>query len=87
MRTHMHARKHIIIISPHMHCVLHRLNDDTIMLSPGWTDVFIGTLARYNPSNVGVVGPQHGVGNNDILTYDFTHKTHITIFGFYYPRY
>lgn len=41
---------------------------------------------RYDPPNVGVVGPSHSGGNMAILTYDFVHKTHVDIFGFYYPR-
>ena len=56
------------------------------MLSSGWTDAFIQTLASYNPPNVGVVGPTHNGVNVAILTFEFTHKTHITIFGFHYPR-
>ena len=35
---------------------------------------------------VGVVGPHHQGGNTGILTYDFVHRTHVDIFGFYYPR-
>lgn len=66
---------------------MYRVNDDTELTSPGWTEAFIETLARYEPSNVGVVGPMHTGGNEGILTYDFTHKTHITVFGFHYPRY
>lgn len=38
------------------------------------------------PHNVGVVGPRHVGGNEVILTYDFTHATHVDVFGFYYPR-
>jgi len=33
-----------------------------------------------------VVGPLHKGGNEDILTYDFVHRSHIDIFGYYYPR-
>ena len=33
-----------------------------------------------------MVGPLHKGGNEDILTYDFVHRTHIDIFGYYYPR-
>ena len=35
---------------------------------------------------MGVVGPTHSGGNAGILTYDFVHRTHVNIFGFYYPR-
>ncbi len=64
----------------------YRINDDTVMLTDAWTEAFIESLGRFQPPNVGVVGPNHHGGNMAILTYDFVHKTHIDIFGFYYPR-
>jgi len=64
----------------------YRVNDDTRMHSGGWTEKFIATLENYDPPRVGVVGPNHSGGNVGILTYDFVHRTHIEIFGFYYPR-
>ena len=64
----------------------YRINDDTIMVTPGWTDSFIDTLKAFDPPNVGVVGPKHQGGNDKILTYDFVHYTHIHIHGYYYPR-
>lgn len=64
----------------------YRLNDDTLMLTPGWTETFIDGLQGFSPPNVGVVGPLHKGGNEAILTYDFVHRTHIDIFGYYYPR-
>jgi hypothetical protein len=64
----------------------YRLNDDSIMLSSGWTELFIDKLATYVPPNVGVVGPNHTGGNERILTHDFVHRTHVEVFGFYYPR-
>ncbi|CAH1780348.1 unnamed protein product [Owenia fusiformis] len=64
----------------------YRINDDSDMLTVGWSEVFIDTLSKYNPPYVGVVGPDHSGGNTAILTYDFTHKTHMDIFGMYYPR-
>ena len=63
-----------------------RLNDDTSLLSKNWTTKYIQALASYIPANVGVVGPDHTGGNEKILTFDFVHKKHIEIFGFYYPR-
>ena len=63
----------------------YRINDDTIMTSSKWTDIFIGELYRMVPPLVGVVGPTHLGGNLAILTYDFVHRTHIDIFGYYYP--
>ena len=65
---------------------LYRINDDTKMLTDGWTEKFISTLESYNPPRVGVVGPNHSGGNVGILTYDFVHRTHVDLFGFYYPH-
>ena len=64
----------------------YRLNDDTSLISVNWTTAFIQALDSYLPRNVGITGPNHSGGNRKILTYEFTHKTHIEIFGFYYPR-
>ena len=64
----------------------YRVNDDTLMLSPGWTESYVEALGGFDPPFVGVVGPVHKGGNEFILTYDFVHKTHIDIFGYYYPR-
>jgi len=65
---------------------MYRINDDTRMLTGGWTEKFISTLEGYDPPRVGVVGPKHSGGNVGILTYDFVHRTHVDLFGFYYPR-
>lgn len=43
-------------------------------------------MQQFSPPNVGVVGPLHKGGNQVILTYDFVHRTHIDVFGYYYPR-
>jgi len=64
----------------------YRLNDDTVMSTANWLTSFMSVLNSYQPRNVGVVGPTHDTGNLKILTYDFVHRTHIEIFGFYYPR-
>lgn len=40
----------------------------------------------YDPPLVGVAGPNHTGGLLSILTYDFVHRTHVEVFGFYYPR-
>ena len=64
----------------------YRVNDDTHLLTPGWAEAFVAGLAQYSPPNVGVVGPRHFGGHSRILTYDFVHRTHIDVFGFYYPR-
>lgn len=64
----------------------YRVNDDSVLKSPGWVEAFTDVLKQYDPQYVGVVGPHHKGGNEAILTYDFVHKTHIDVFGFYYPR-
>ncbi len=64
----------------------YRVNDDSFFNTPQWTEKFIAALREFNPPNVGVVGPDHTGGNEFILTHDFVHKTHLDVFGFYYPR-
>jgi len=64
----------------------YRLNDDTVLSTANWLSAFTNVLSSYQPRNIGVVGPTHDIGNLKILTYDFVHRTHIEIFGFYYPR-
>ncbi len=64
----------------------YRVNDDTIFETTSWTEHLIETLLRYDPPNVGVVGPWFRDGNIAILTHDFVHRSHVDIFGFYYPR-
>ena len=64
----------------------YRVNDDTKLQTVGWTEAFIYALLTFDPPNVGVVGPNHRGGNTVILTYEFTSKLHVEIFGFYYPK-
>ena len=64
----------------------YRINDDTVMTTGNWTERFIDALDRFTPPRIGAVGPKHQGGNLDILTYDFTHRIHVNIHGFYYPR-
>ena len=64
---------------------IYRINDDTEMVSPGWTTAFVRTLAAFEPPYMGVVGPTCREGNTAILTHDFVHRTHIDIFGHHYP--
>ena len=66
--------------------VWNRLNDDVQLVTRNWTWPFISTLQKSDPPNVGTVGPQHFGGNEAIITLDFVHRTHVDIFGFYYPR-
>jgi hypothetical protein len=64
----------------------YRLNDDTMLKTTNWTETFIDVLAQQNPPFVGVVGPTCGIEPADIISHDFVHRTHIEIFGYYYPR-
>ena len=65
---------------------LFRINDDTRLKSSNWTERLIAQLKVMDPPQLGVVGPQHKGGNNKILTYDFVHRTHVDILGYYYPN-
>ena len=65
---------------------MYRINDDTLLLTPGWTEKFIAALLSFDPPNIGVVGPNHQGGNTKILTYDFTSRLHIEIYGYHYPK-
>ena len=49
----------------------------------GYTIYVLDTLAKMKPPFVGVTGP--AAGKKEILIFDFVHKTHVDIFGFYYP--
>jgi len=63
-----------------------RINDDTEFITNEWTSVGVGTLLAMDPPNVGVVGPTCFDGNEEILTHDMVHRTHVEIFdGKYYP--
>lgn len=64
----------------------YRVNDDTVMKTGNWTQIFVDVLNGFKPPRIGVVGPNHSGGNLAILTYDFVHRTHVDMFGFYYPR-
>ena len=43
-------------------------------------------MRRFDPPDVGVVGPTCNEGNTAILTHDFVHVRHVSIFGTHYPR-
>ena len=62
-----------------------RINDDTKFITKNWTSLGIKTLANYEPTNVGVVGPTCRQGNTHIMTHDMVHRTHMEIFNYYYP--
>lgn len=60
-----------------------RLNDDTEIQSKNWVDVIVRELKTMD--NFGVVGPKSREGNKKIMTHDAVHRTHIDLFGYYYP--
>ena len=64
----------------------YRINDDTLLKTPGWTEAFINVLSSMDPPNVGVVGPTHSGGNMNILTYDFTSSDQNVKFEYHYPE-
>lgn len=64
-----------------------RTNDDSEFTSEGWITLAVAQLRAYSPPNVGVVGPTCGEGNQEILTHDMVHRTHLVIFEkTYYPE-
>jgi hypothetical protein len=64
-----------------------RTNDDTACPAEAdWVDRFILDLRQRTIPNLGLVGPGCDVGAAWILTHDFTHRTHVMIFGYHYPR-
>ena len=63
----------------------YRVNDDTTFVTGDWARIFIKQLNNLSPFGLGVVGPSHHGDRANILTYDFVHRTHIDVHGFYYP--
>jgi hypothetical protein len=63
-----------------------RINDDSEFISSAWATLGIKELEALNPKYVGVVGPNCPDGNTRILTHDMVHRTHLEIFGEYYPE-
>ena len=64
---------------------LYQLNDDTILVSKGWAETMIADLAGSMVApNVGVAGPLD-TNNERILTHAFVHRTHVDIFGAFFP--
>jgi hypothetical protein len=70
---------------------IYRVNDDTEFRQDAWTSKFVAALQRLSLGSpgasavLGVVGPSCPQGNRAILTHDFTHATHLRVFGTYYP--
>lgn len=63
----------------------YQVNDDLRFSGANWAEKFVGRLLN-NPlhPNLGCVGPVDG-GNGDTMTQSFVHRTHLEIFGYYYP--
>eukprot|EP00930_Biecheleria_cincta_P101437 TRINITY_DN93095_c0_g1_i1.p1 TRINITY_DN93095_c0_g1~~TRINITY_DN93095_c0_g1_i1.p1 ORF type:complete len:335 (+),score=36.88 TRINITY_DN93095_c0_g1_i1:94-1098(+) len=64
---------------------LYRVNDDTQFDGP-WIQSALSNLQRLVPANVGMTGPWCPEGKTSIMTHDLTHRTHLDIFGHYYPE-
>jgi len=62
-----------------------RVNDDTEFRGKGWLTGAVHALESFTPPRLGVVGPTCKEGNRRILTHDMVHRTHLEIFGDYYP--
>ena len=62
------------------------VNDDTTMITNNWTNIYVGQLAQFYPPNVGIVAPLQYGGKTDILNIFFSHRTHIDIFHFFFPK-
>jgi hypothetical protein len=62
-----------------------RVNDDTIFSSEGWLTNAIHVLAKFDPPNVGVVGPTSQGDKSTIMTHDMVSRIHLEIFDTYYP--
>jgi len=63
-----------------------QVNDDTVIVSKDWASSFITALFS-NPiyPNLGITGPVD-TNNDRILTHAFAHRTHIDIFGAFFPK-
>lgn len=61
----------------------YQLGDDIEIITKNSITSFIKTLKEMN--NIGVAGPLD-TNNPNLLTQSFVHKTHMNIFGFYYPH-
>ena len=67
------------------HDYFFQVNDDTVIVSKDWVSSFIEAL-RSNPimPNLGITGPVD-TNNDRILTHAFAHRTHVDIFGAFFP--
>jgi hypothetical protein len=67
------------------HDYFFQVNDDTVIVSKDWVTSFIEVL-KSNPvmPNLGITGPVD-TNNDRILTHAFAHRTHVEIFGAFFP--
>jgi len=64
---------------------LYRVNDDTEFVT-AWAHAAVHTLrTAFSPPLLGVVGPLCRQGKTSIMTHDLVHRTHLDVFGLYYP--
>ena len=64
---------------------LYKLDDRVMFTSGNWTTTFIRSLWHMPHINLGVVGPRLMGSSTDILSYSFTHSTHLDLFSYYSP--
>eukprot|EP01068_Selenidium_serpulae_P015225 Selendium_serpulae@DN6188_c0_g1_i3.p1 len=63
-----------------------RTNDDSPFATRGWITDAVKVRQTFSPVNIGVVGPNHRGGNEQIITHDLVHRSHLEIFNMtYYP--
>ena len=62
----------------------YQCGDDILFTTPGWIGASISALS--GRKNVGMTGPRNLHGNTRILTQSFVHRTHLDIFGHYFPE-
>ena len=60
---------------------LYQMDDDTELLTPGWTSKFVEALNDLP----GVAGPSCTEGNRAVLVHDFVHRGHLDTFPTHYP--
>ena len=91
--VHNYAKQRRLPFNELMHDAAHtgvdflvRLNDDTEILTIGWIRHAVKQLESFTPRYVGVVGPFCSQGKTEIMTHDMVHRTHLDIFGTYYPE-
>jgi len=62
---------------------LFQLCDDVTLSTPGWSEAYVNFLQSNDPPNVGMIGFPVFTG---LISQPFVHRTHIDIFGYFYPH-